>query len=114
MEMDGSERRKYPRFEIGLPLKNFDLNCAGEIAATTKDLSAKGLGCVSDKGLPVGSFLDIWLYLPDGEPIHTEGKIVWIGREGSRFRMGIDLFREELRPIPIVLRILRMKSRAYS
>ncbi|MGE5308795.1 MAG: PilZ domain-containing protein [Deltaproteobacteria bacterium] len=111
----GSERRKYPRFDIELSLKNFDLNVMGEIKATTRDISSKGIGCVSDIGLPTGSNLDIWLYLPDGEAIHTEGKVAWITRDGiSKYRMGICLTRDDLKPIPIVLKTIHLKSRYYS
>ncbi len=111
--MSGAERRKYPRFDIELEMRNYNRNCMGEIPMTTKDISAKGIGCVSDNPLPVGTYLDMWVHLPNGEPVHTEGKVIWICRDGSRYRMGIDLCKEELKPIPIVLRSLQMRQRYY-
>jgi hypothetical protein len=112
--MDGSERRKYPRFDVSLSLKNFYKNCAGEVTASTRDISSRGLGCVSDNALRVGSLLDMWLYMPDGEAIRLDGLVMWVAREGSRYRMGIELCKEELKPIPIVLRTLTQKVRRYS
>jgi hypothetical protein len=110
----GAERRRYPRFDLELKLKNFDLNLLGEISANTCDISSKGIGCVSDRGLNVGATLDIWLYLPDGEAIHTAGKVMWVSPGGDKYRMGICLDNEELKPIPIVLRSIKMKSRYYA
>jgi hypothetical protein len=112
--MDGSERRKYPRFDIDLALKNVMPESPGEFSASTTDISAKGIGCVADTAVPLGTRLDIRLYLPDGDVVRTEGSVVWIGREGSRYRMGVDLIREELKAIPIVLRTLQMRTRHYA
>lgn len=111
--MSGAERRKYPRFDIELEMKNYLKNSGGEMAMRTKDISAKGIGCVSESPLPVGTRLDMWLHLPNGEPIRTEGMVSWIARDGSRYRLGIDLVKEELKPIPIVLKSLQMRQRVY-
>lgn len=112
--MGGLERRKYPRFEVNLALKNFALDCRSEITATTSDISAKGIGCRSDRMLPVGKRLDIWLYPPDGDPVQTEGTVVWSVGDDSGFRMGIDLDGAGIKPIPLVLRAIRPKSRYYA
>jgi len=111
---NGADRRRYPRFDVRLQLKNFDLNVLGEIAATTRDISARGIGCVSDHGLPVGTNLDIWLYLPDGEAVHTDGTVVWSVPGTGTCHMGIRIVKEDIKPIPIVLRTIHLKSRYYS
>jgi hypothetical protein len=111
--MSGAERRKYPRFDIELEMKNYLKNSGGEIPMRTKDISAKGIGCICDYAIPVGTEMDMWLHLPNGEPVRTEGKVSWIGRDGSRYRLGIDLVKEELKPIPIVLKSLQMRKRIF-
>jgi hypothetical protein len=113
-DMGDIERRKYPRFNVAMALKNFDLNCASEISASTRDISSKGIGCVSDTGLSQGTQLDIWLYLPDGEAIHTEGVIVWVCCRNCRYQMGIELRQAQLNPIPIVLRAIKKGTRQYN
>lgn len=112
--MGGLERRKYPRFDVNLALKNFCLDCRSEITATTSDISDKGIGCRSDRMLPVGERLDIWLYPPDGDPVQTEGTVVWSVADVDGHRMGIDLGTAEIKAIPLVLRAIRPKLRHYS
>lgn len=111
--MDDSDRRKYPRFDVELPLKNFCHSSAGEISASTRDISSKGIGCVCGNGLPVGTPLDVWIYVPGKEPQLVEGIVVWRCNDGGLFRMGIELTTQELKPIPMVLNAIRNKCRSH-
>jgi len=110
-----SDRRRYDRFEVSLPLHDLDFRSMRELDGKSRDISAKGIGMVSDKDLPVGTNLDIWLHMPDNdEEIHTKGTVAWSVNTGpGQFRLGINLEKEDLKPIPIVLRTIHMRTRYY-
>lgn len=109
------EKRKFTRFEVNLSLKNLNPMLKKEMYCYTHDISAKGIGILSNDAVSVGTDLEIWLYMPDnGEQIHTKGKVVWSNRiESGQYRAGIELDKEELQPIPLVLRTIRMRNKYY-
>jgi len=110
------DRRRCDRFEVKLLLRNHDFQSMREFDGTTRDISTNGIGMVSDKELPVGTSLDIWLHMPDNdEAIHTRGKVAWLMKTGpAQYRLGINLEKDDLKPIPIVLRTIHMRTRYYN
>jgi len=110
-----ADRRRFDRFEVNIPLRNLDFQYMRELSGTSRDISSKGIGMVSNKELPVGTALDIWLHMPDNdEDIHTRGKVAWSMKTGpDQYRLGINLEKEDLKPIPIVLRTIHMRTRYY-
>ena len=114
MELSVIERRRYPRFDTKLRVRSFDFSFAREMEGSTCDVSSMGIGCTSNRDMPSGSILDIWLYMPDNEvALHTTGKVVWSVRSTEGHRLGIRLDREEIKPIPLVLKSIQMRSRYY-
>jgi len=111
------ERRKFPRYEVTLFSKNFDANLQKQSEAHTKDISAQGMGLFMTRELSVGTPLDICLYMPDnGGQIQIRGTVVWSRLvEPCNYRIGIKLEKDELKPIPIVLRTItqQIKTRYY-
>jgi Tfp pilus assembly protein PilZ len=113
------ERRKFPRYEVSLFLKNFDSNSnlQRELEAHTKDISAQGIGLFTIQALPLGNSLDIYVCIPDNnEQIQVRGKVVWSSAVGPcKYRIGIELEKPELKPVSIVLRTLsqQIKTRYY-
>ena len=109
------EKRKFTRFEVNLPLKNAELNTVKEINGYTHDLSSQGIGMFVKEELSLGTQLDIRLYMPDnGEEIRTSGKVVWSNKmESGKYRAGIILNNTDLKPIPLVLRTIRVRTRYY-
>jgi len=107
------DRRKFPRYEVSLFSRNFDANLQRESEAHTKDISAQGIGLFTIRQLPVGTSLDICLYMPDNdEQIHTRGIVIWSSLAGpAKFRAGIRLEKMDLKPVPIVLRALSQQIR---
>ena len=91
------DRRVFERISVRLPVRLIDLINNQEIAADTLDVSAKGLGIVSNQALNAGDALELWLSMPDRkEPFYTRGSVVWTQpQETGNYRAGICLDRAE-------------------
>lgn len=107
------DKRRVPRFQINLPIRNG--NPDDQRFSRTFDISATGVGLISDHELPLGEPLQLCLFMPDNnEEIRLQGKAVWISMSGSsRFRIGVSLDEPRLKPIPLVLRSIRMRCQQY-
>ncbi|MBI5145073.1 MAG: PilZ domain-containing protein, partial [Candidatus Omnitrophica bacterium] len=105
------ERRRVPRFSVSIPLTYYNFNSQKSNQGKLHNLSAQGIGFVTDEELAPGTYLEIWLEMPDnGEQIYTKGKVVWTKQlETNQYRVGINLEGFNLKPIPIVLRIIQVK-----
>ena len=111
-----TERRRFPRYNVNFFLKTIDILSQKELEARTRDLCAGGLGLNTNHGLQPGTNLDICLFMPDnGEQIFTCGTVIWLKQEAvDKYTVGIKLSAAELKPIPLVLRTLRLKNKHYS
>lgn len=91
------DRRVFERILISLPVKLLDLDENRELEVNTCDLSAKGLGIVSNEYLKSGDRLELWLNMPDKrEPFYTRGAVVWSKLQGKdEYRTGISLEKAE-------------------
>jgi hypothetical protein len=109
-----SDKRNTPRFQVSIPVRQIQYNNA-RINSHTFDISANGMGLVMDGELPLGQILDIDLWMPDtGETIHVHGKAIWMTVAGpGRYRVGIQIEDDHLKPIPLVLRTIRLRSHYY-
>lgn len=109
-----SDKRKTPRYQVSIPVGQIVCK-ERNIVAHTFDIGADGIGLVMDAELPLGQILDISLHMPDnGESIHFHGKAVWMTIAGpGRYRAGIRIEEEHLKPIPLVLRTIRLRSHHY-
>lgn len=92
------DRRVFERFPVTLAVNLLDLDAGKELEASTCDISAKGLGIVSQEYLTPGNRLELWLKIKDGrEPLYTKGTVMWTGeQEAGKYRAGISLERAEL------------------
>ncbi|MGZ4819312.1 MAG: PilZ domain-containing protein [Terriglobales bacterium] len=76
------------------------------IAASTKDISQRGLFCFTDAKVEVGSDIDILLMLPEevGLPVSgmvcCHGRIVRSKSDGGQYGMAVEI--ERLEPVPMV------------
>jgi hypothetical protein len=100
------DRRVFERFPVALPVNLFDLDVGKELDANTCDISAKGVGIVSQEYLKPGNHLELWLNIKDGrEPFYTRGTVMWSGeQEAGKYRAGISLERAELMGISRMFR----------
>jgi len=92
------DRRVFERLTATLPVSFIDLDAGKESQGETCDVSAKGLGVVSNEYLKPGNRLELWLNIKDGrEPFYTKGSVMWSAQqETGRYRAGILLERAEL------------------
>jgi hypothetical protein len=109
-----SDKRHVPRFQVSISVRQIQYNNT-MINAHTFDISADGMGLVMDSELPLGQSLDLDLWMPDtGETISVHGKAIWMTVAGpGRYRAGIEIDEEHLKPIPLVLRTIRLRSHYY-
>lgn len=105
-EMD--DRRIFERFSA-----RFDMNllCDGEMwerKATTCDISARGIGFVTERSLILKTPVEMWLKLPDNqEPLYTRGKVVWSKPlDNETCSAGVELEKADLIGISRVLRMI--------
>lgn len=111
-EKEGGEemedRRIFERFRAHFPLRFLSVEGNREGRAVTQDISAKGVGFVTDAELIPRSPLEMWLEVPDkGEPIYARGEVVWTKMlEPAKFRTGVELEKADLMGISRVLRAM--------
>jgi hypothetical protein len=116
-EWDFMERRRLPRYEITLSSLETDLTTFREFNSLTRDICEQGVGITLSERLPLDSRVEVRLEMPDNlEKIYVHGKVVWVTQlANNQFRAGICLNKFELRPIPLILRMIKnqLKSRYY-
>lgn len=106
------DKRVFARLPVNLSVKYLDLGSNVEGEAQTQDISAKGIGLMTDRPLSPNSSLEMWLRVPDkGEPFYTRGEVVWASENDGGFRAGINLERADLMGISRVLRTVKGSRR---
>ena len=102
------EKRAFPRFSVNIPLHYSQINADDKIKAQTHDISAQGLGLVTEQALLPGTQLEVWLQMRDNsEEILHKGRVAWSSYiSDNKYRAGIKLDQPDLKPIPLVLRTI--------
>jgi len=102
------DRRIFERFPARLSLKFLNLDSNREGQAESSDISAKGIGLVTNEALSPNTALEMWLNIPDrGEPLYTRGEVVWSRMLGQdKYRAGIELNKADLMGMARVLRTI--------
>lgn len=100
------DKRIFERIPVKLPLRFLYPNSDTEDLAQTQDISAAGIGLVTDRELLPRDHLEMWLQILDkGEPLHTTGEVVWSNIiEPNKYKVGISLEKAELMEMSRVLR----------
>ena len=104
------DKRVFARIDTKFPLRFLDLNSGREGEAETIDVSANGLGLVTNEPLAPQTPLEMWLRIPDQhEPLYTRGEVVWSRAVdgGERQRIGVRLLKAELMGLARVLWLQR-------
>jgi len=112
MEVNAIERRQNQRYEVAIPLQEFEVRTHRRIDASTHDISSTGFGLISREPLPVGDSLEVTVSSQDpGRNSFVRGTVIWSHQIGaSSYRVGVRLEDRVLQPLPLVLRFLRMKA----
>jgi c-di-GMP-binding flagellar brake protein YcgR len=92
------DRRIFARFPVNYSLKFLDLNANSEGDAKSQDISAKGIGLLTNKELKPHTPLEFWLQIPDrGEPLYTRAEVIWSEKlEPNKYRAGVKLDKADL------------------
>lgn len=106
---NSSERRKLPRYEIALFASETELVSRREIKSVTRDICEKGVGVLLNESLPLSAAVEVCWEMPDTrEKMCVRGNIIWVsGMAQNHFRAGIYLDGFCLKPIPMVLRMIK-------
>jgi len=104
-----SEKRKFVRFLISIPLKYAKIGIKKFVDSHTFDISAQGVGLITAEALPLNTPLNMRLWIPDnGENISLEAEIVWSKQlDMSRYKYGLKLKNVQIKPVPLVLRTIQ-------
>jgi len=109
-DMSFEDRRTYERFLAKLSLSRSEENSLEKHSLRTHDISAEGIGVISDKKLSFGDEINMSLHLPgSNKEVSAQGKVVWSKRSGGGFRVGINLDQTRLMEVSTILRFLRAK-----
>jgi len=102
------DKRIFERFSVKFPLRFFNLNSNTDGAGKVYDISAKGVGLVTNEQLPAHTPLELWLQIPDkSEPLYVRGNVVWSNMAApSEYRAGVNLEKAELLGLSRVLRTI--------
>lgn len=100
------DNRIFERFEKQFPARFIGMDSGKEGLAQTFDVSAKGLGLLTDQDLKSHTALEIWLDVPNSkDPLYTRGQVVWSRPEGrDSYRAGIELERADFMGVSRLLR----------
>ena len=111
---DFREKRTYTRFEVNIPVNYFIHDQSEPVYfGKTRDISPTGLGllCEQDAGVRQGISLDICIRVPDSQYLKLKGRVVWTSATvDGKYRIGIELEGEKLKPIPILLQVIRSQK----
>ncbi len=104
-----SEKRNFPRFPIRINLSHAEVSSPKTSQTKTYNISANGVCIETDEKLRPGACIDICLQMADdGEQIYRRGKVVWSTTLVSdKHKAGILLEEPRLKPISIVLRVIK-------
>lgn len=92
------DRRIFARFSTSLPLQYISPEAHLKGLGQAVDISANGIGMLSERGLPLHAPLDVWVDVPDTEfPFHTKGEVAWVHWVWfRRYRIGVVLKKVDL------------------
>jgi len=103
------EKRAHTRFAAHIPVEYCQENSDTRVISVTNNISVEGICLVTNKPVPAGGTLEIYLKMSDnGEKICTKGKVVWsVQVKADNYQIGIKLEESKLKPIPLVLRTIK-------
>jgi len=102
-----TDRRIFERFKITIPLVCVPQASGDHAEVNAFDISAQGLGLVSDMDLIPGAEMDLTLRIPAlNKEFPAHGTVIWTRKFYAKFRSGIQLDPSCVMGISTVLRIL--------
>ena len=114
-DINFGDRRIFERIPAKLTARCIDLYSKNTSLAQTCDISAQGVGLVTDKEFLPHSPLEVWLQSPNnGESLLFGGEVVWTKLiEPNKYRVGINFKKVELMRVSQILRSIVTRARYY-
>jgi hypothetical protein len=104
------DRRTFERFKLKLFLNGYYTNSIEKFPLHAHDISAEGMGIISDKKLPLGSLVSMSLQVPGiNKELPAQGKVIWSEQLEDGFRAGLALEQTGCMEVSTVLRFLHTK-----
>lgn len=109
--VESQDKRTFERIPVKLPLRFLDVYSSKEGQAQAQDISAKGIGFLTNVELSSHTPLEMWLDIPQrNTPLYIRGKVAWsTSVQPQQYRIGVNLERADLMGISSVLRTNRFK-----
>lgn len=103
------DRRIFERIPVQIPLRFLELYSNKEGTALTYNISAKGIGLLTQEELLPHASLELWLDIPgQTEPFYTRADVVWSKRiNPDTYKVGLNLERADLMGLSRALRMPR-------
>jgi len=99
------DKRIFERFTVKLPVKFLDLESNQEGDGESLDISARGLGLISNYPLKSYVPLEMWLEVDKkSAPFYTRGKVVWVKPHLNNWRAGVEFEDTQLMEVSRILR----------
>lgn len=104
------DKRVFARISARFPLRFLNPDTGREGEAETLDISANGVGLLTNNNLTLSASLEMWMCIPDRhEPLYIRGQVIWFGAapDDNRQRIGVRLDKAELMGLARVLWLKR-------
>jgi hypothetical protein len=100
------EKRAFERIPFNFSLKILNLQTSDTNLAETTDMSAMGLGILSERKLFPQTALDIWVKIPtQSEPFYVRGEVAWCQKFSfDKYKAGINFRKPQLLGVARALR----------
>ena len=102
------DRRMFERIPAKFSAGYRDLSSRVSDQAQIFDISANGIGMVTNKELPIETNVDVWVDVPqNSEPLHARGEVVWSQEvEPNKYKVGVLLDTIKLMEMSRLLRAM--------
>ncbi len=92
------DRRLFMRFAVEMPMRFFCSEAEMSGKGRMLDISANGMGFVTNRRLSVYSHMDVGVSISNSaRPFYTTGEVVWVQRiDFDSYRIGVKLDKPEL------------------
>ena len=101
------ERRVFERFSVELPVRFIDIYRYQEGEGKTVDISAKGIGMVTEQNLTPFTPVELWVDTPlQHQTFYARGEVVWSKPISENlWRIGLEFERADLMGVAQLLRL---------
>lgn len=99
------DRRIFARFDVGVPGRLLSQDDKEKMTKVC-DISAKGVGVVSDEKVDYNTLVELWIELPDKrDSFYIRGKVSWVKEvTPEKYRIGINLDKADFMGLAYILR----------